>query len=146
MPRPPHDPHTPTSATQLRVGDVVPIGDPSGWWTCLQVLELKPRARLHWIYGLLPWRGMREPTLDDVRGLPPLHRGMTGIELFTQGGASVIGCIPPADEGQERHYGPSYVGKSQRVTGWRACLRLARQYARTGSDDPRGLREDDDGR
>lgn len=135
----PHYPHTPSSATQLRVGDVVPVADPSGWWGCLQVVELKPRARGHWIYGLLPWRGMAEPTLEDVRDRPPLHRALTRIEVFTEGGLQVTGCTPPADEGQEQFYGPAFIGKSTRVTGWQTCIRLAQQYARTGSDDPRGL-------
>lgn len=137
MTRSPHYPHTPSSATQLRVGDIVPVPDPSGWWACLQVVELEPRVRSSWIYGLLPWRGWHEPAVADVHGLPPLHRGLTRMEVFTEGRLSVTGCTPPSDDGQELFHGPSYVGKSQRVTGWAACVRLAQQYARTGSDDPR---------
>ncbi|GAA3654562.1 hypothetical protein [Microbacterium marinilacus] len=134
-------PHSPTSATQLRIGDLVPVSDPSGRWTCLQVIELKPRARASWVAALLPWRDTYEPTADDVRDLAPIHRTLTGIEVFVHGGLRAIGNTPPADAGQERFYGPAYIGKMTNVSGWKACIRLAQHYARTGTVDPRAAHE-----
>lgn len=119
-------PFTPTSATELEEGDLVAVLDPDAEsWTCLQVLELGPRARKTFVVGLLPWRSTQPPSPSDVAGLAPLDRALTRIEIFTEGGLQVSGHAPPSDAGQERWHGPGYVGKRTRVLGWMAAIRHA---------------------
>ncbi|GAA1491969.1 hypothetical protein GCM10009627_03150 [Curtobacterium herbarum] len=91
-----------------------------------------PRKRTPLIVALLPWQGDGPPTADAVRGLPPIDRALTRIEVFTEGGLQVVDTVEPADAGQEQWTGPSYVGKSTLVWGWMATIRLAGEYADTG--------------
>ena len=48
-------PFSPSSATQLEVGDLVGVQSDSGKWGCLQVVDLEPRARTTLWAGLLDW-------------------------------------------------------------------------------------------
>lgn len=122
-------PFSPHTATALQVGDLIPVQSPSGAWACLQVVELKPRVRKNFIAALLPWTGSRAPEVDDVAGLAPLVRALTRIEIFTEGGLQVTGNAQPNDAGQERWYGPIYIGQISRVWGWKATIRIAREAA-----------------
>lgn len=109
----------------------------SGNWACLQVLELEPRRRVNFISALLPWRGTSPPEPDALAGLVPLRRALTRIDIFTQGGLQVTGNIAPSDDGQERWYAPSYVGKVTRVWGWKRTILAAQELADSGlSIDP----------
>lgn len=125
-------PFVPRSATQLREGEIIPVEASDGLWACLQVVELKPRARTDLVIAILPWRGDRQPTAEEVSGLEPSARALTGIEIFTEGGLAVHGWAPLNDTHQEQFFGPSYVGKSTTVWGWQACIRQAQRYASTG--------------
>jgi hypothetical protein len=127
-------PFSPRSATQLQVGDLIPVGASSGTWSCLQVLELKPRARNHFVIGTLPWCGDRPPRPEDVLGLVPLERALTRIEIFTRGGLHVIGNAEPNDGDQERWHGPAYIGKSTRVWGWQAAIGRAQAVCASPND------------
>lgn len=122
-------PISPRTATALEAGDIIPVQSPSGAWACLQVVELKPRALKHFVVALLPWNGSTAPEADDVAGLVPLVRALTRLEIFTEGGLEVTGNVQPNDAGQERWYGPGYVGKTTRVWGWMATIRVAREAA-----------------
>ena len=122
-------PFTPRTATALTVGDIIPVQGSTGKWGCLQVVEIAARKRVFFIVGLLDWRGDSQPTPDDVVAAAPLQRALTGIELFTDGGLTVTGNSPPADAGQERHLGPSYIGKKTNVWGWRAATGYAERHA-----------------
>ena len=125
-------PFSPRSATALRVGDLVPVQGESGWWSCLQVLELQPRVRVDLVVGIVDWRADGPPTPETVSGVAPLERAATRIEVFTEGGLQVVGSVPPSDAGQEPWSGPAYIGKRTHVWGWMAAIRLARGYADTG--------------
>ena len=125
-------PCTPRSATALRIGDLIGVQGTTARWACLQVVELMPRKRTSFIVALLPWQGDGPPMADAVRGLPPIERASTRIEVFTEGGLQVVDTVEPADAGQEQWTGPSYVGKTTRVWGWTATIRLAGEYADTG--------------
>ena len=124
-------PFSPRSATALRVGDLVALQGESGRWSCLQVLELRLRARTNFVVGLLDWQGDAPPTDESVAGRAPLVRALTRIEVFTEAGLTVVGSVPPSDAGQEAWFGPSYIGKRTRVWGWQATVRIAREYADT---------------
>ncbi len=124
-------PFSPRSATELQVGDLIPVQAPTGEWTCLQVLELRPRARTSFIVGSLPWRGHERPAPEAIDDLIPFERALARIEIFTEGGLQVIGNVIPNDIGQERWHDPLYIGKSQIVRGWKATIRHAQEYATT---------------
>ena len=135
-------PFSPHTATALEVGDIIPVPGTAETWACLQVLELQPRTRVNFVVGLLPWRGLRPPTVGDVDGLVPMNRALTRIEIFTKGGLQVAGNVPPNDAGQERWYGPLYVGRTTSVWGWIATMRIARYAAaNTLSDEPEAALE-----
>ena len=104
----------------------------SGNWACLQVVELRPRKRANFIIALLPWRGGSAPSTAEVEGLVPLERALSRIEIFTEGHLQVIGNAKPNDEGQERWYGPPYVGKVTSVWGWKATIWHAQDAADGG--------------
>ncbi|MCQ1946049.1 MULTISPECIES: hypothetical protein [unclassified Arthrobacter] len=125
-------PFSPTSATSLMVGDLVPVQGLSGNWACLQVVEVRPLKRKNFIVALLPWRGGSAPGTAEVAGLVPLERALTRIEIFTEGHLQVIGNAEPNDAGQERWYGPLYVGRTTSVWGWKATIRLAQDVADSG--------------
>ncbi|UWX96891.1 hypothetical protein N2K95_14840 [Arthrobacter zhaoxinii] len=95
-------------------------------------MELQPRKRKHFIVALLPWRGGSTPGTSDVAGLVPLERALSGIQIFTEGHLQVIGNAEPNDEGQERFYGPGYVGKVTSVWGWKATIWHAQDAADGG--------------
>ncbi len=122
-------PFTPRSATALTVGDLIPVQGDTAGWACLQVLELAPRARSYFIVGLLDWRGSLPPGPADVRAAAPLRRAMTRIEVFTEGGLEVVGNSAPADEGQERFFGPGYIGKRTQTWGWMAAVTRGKRQA-----------------
>jgi hypothetical protein len=134
-------PFSPRSATALRVGDLVAVQGGSGRWSCLQVLELRLRARTAFVVGLLDWQGDASPTAETVAGVAPLVRALTRIEVFTEAGLTVVGSVPPRDAGQEAWFGPGYIGKRTLVWGWLATVRVAREYADTGRV-PHGMDED----
>ncbi len=122
-------PLAPTSATALTIGDLIPVQGATGTWACLQVLELAPRKRKTFIAGLLDWRGDQPPSPDDVTSAAPLRRALTGIEVFTEGGLTVTGNVPPVDAGQEQWFGPSYIGKRTTVWGWKAAIDQVKRHA-----------------
>lgn len=122
-------PFSPHSATELEAGDLIPVQALTGEWACLQVVELRPRARTSFVVGALSWRGHEQPTPEVVQRLAPFERALARIEIFTEGGLQVIGNVAQHEIGQERWLGPSYIGKSQLVQGWKATIRLAQKYA-----------------
>jgi hypothetical protein len=86
-------PFSPRSATTLEVGDVLAILCEDGTWAALQVSALRrtgPGARTTFGVGVLPRRGQDPPTAADVAGLEFVRRGLTGIEIFSAGGAEVV--------------------------------------------------------
>lgn len=129
-------PFSPRSATELSVGDVIAVPSPDGKdgkWTCLQVLELKPRARTEFVVGTLPWVGSVRPTGAAVEGLEPVARALTRIEIFTNGNLEVVDNVAPSVREQSTFYGHHGVGAVSKVWGWQAAIRNAQ--AVTGVDD-----------
>ncbi len=114
-----------SSATQLRVGDLVGVRAPSGRWGCLQVVDLEPRARTSLWAGLLDWSGDEPPTAENTSGSHALDAPMTRIELFTDGGLQVLGNRPvtPASAPSDRT--DFRVGAVHQVSGWQARIRAA---------------------
>ena len=118
-------PFSPHSATKLAVGDLIAVPTLTGKWTCLQVLELEPRARTTFVVGRLPWVGSGRPTAEAVAGLAPLERALTRIEIFTHGQLEVVGNVEPSISDQPSFYGTYGVGTVSRVWGWQAAIRIA---------------------
>jgi hypothetical protein len=125
-------PFSPRSATELLIGDLIAVPAPDGKWTCLQVLELKPRARTELVVGPLPWVGSDRPTGETVEGLEPVARALTRIEIFTRGNLEVVDNVAPSVSNHSTLYGDHGVGAVSKVWGWRAAIRNAQ--AVTGID------------
>ncbi|NYE20017.1 hypothetical protein [Microbacterium immunditiarum] len=125
-------PFSPQSATELSIGDLIAVPAADGKWTCLQVLELKPRARTELVVGPLPWVGSDPPTAAAVGGLEPVARALTRIEIFTRGKLEVVDNIAPSSSDVSTFYGDHGVGVVSKVWGWQAAIHNAQ--AVTGVD------------
>ncbi|MCB0910237.1 MAG: hypothetical protein KDB60_01305 [Propionibacteriaceae bacterium] len=93
-------PFSPKSATRLEVGDLIAISGSDGDWAVLQVSTLPrtgPGARTTLGVGVLPWRGKKQPTAEAIAGLEFVEHGLTSIEIFTDGGAEVVGSAALAN-------------------------------------------------
>lgn len=120
-------PFSPKTATALRVGDLIAIPGSGGRWAVLQVSALRrsgPGARTTIGVGVLPWSGAKPPTADAIAGLDFMEHGMTAIEIFSAGGAEVVGCAPLAG-GVQSNMLDHHVGVKHEVWGWRTAMRLA---------------------
>jgi hypothetical protein len=126
-------PFSPRSATELSIGDLIAVPAPDGKWTCLQVLELKPRARTELVVGPLPWVGSVRPTGESVAGLEPVARALTRIEIFTRGNLEVVDNVAPSASDHSTFYGDYGVGTVSKVWGWQAAIRNTQAVA--GVDD-----------
>ncbi|AXH36476.1 hypothetical protein DVJ78_14575 [Humibacter sp. BT305] len=125
MGRPATFPFTPTSATQLRIGDVITVSRSDGRWGCLQVTDLKDSgtgSRTNLVVGVLPWVGDSLPDMAELAGVKVIQQGLTGIRIFTEGGARVIGWFEPVPTGLPSSFRDFGVGRSTQVWGWRAAL------------------------
>lgn len=119
-------PYSPRSTATLRIGDLVAIPD-GGRWAVIQVAFLQasgPGARTTFGAGILPWGGPDLPTAADVAGLGFIERGLTGIELFTQGGMEVVATAPLCG-GSQSNLDDFSVGTMHSVWGWRTAVRRA---------------------
>lgn len=119
-------PFRPTSATQLRVGDLVGI-EANGRWGCLQVTDLFPRKRSILYLGLLDWDGLEPPTDQNVSGCALLDNRLTGIELFTVGMHLVNGNAPVVENGHPSNRQVFDVGTKHPVSGWLARVNSVRE-------------------
>lgn len=122
-------PFTPTSATQLMIGDLIGVRAPSGRWACLQVVDLEPRARVHLWAGLLDWAGDEPPTAANTAGADTLDAPITRIELFTRGGFKVVDNRPVTPGSAPSNRTTSGVGTITQVSGFQARVRAANDRA-----------------
>jgi hypothetical protein len=90
------------------------------------VTDLKrsgPGALKSLVVGVIPWRGDRPPTPEDVQGLAVVVQGLTRTEIFTEGGAKVTGnadVVPPDLPSNFRDFEG---GVRHHACGWRTALR-----------------------
>ena len=122
-------PLKPTSATQLRVGDLIAVHAPSGRWGCLQVTDLEPGARKDFWAGVVDWSGEQPPSEENTANAPILDSPLTRIEMFTEGGCLVTGNRPVIANGHASNRGVFDVGTVHRISGWKSRLRAARERA-----------------
>jgi hypothetical protein len=123
-------PFSPQSTSSLEPGDLIAVPcDPSGWG-CLQVIDLKrdgPGARTAFVAGVLPWRGEKPPTRQDVSGLVASEQGLVRIELFTEGGLQVVDAAEVLATGLPSNFRDFSVGTTHKVWGWRSAIRKAQE-------------------
>lgn len=129
MPRTRTFPFSPSSATQLEVGDLVGVRSESGKWGCLQVVDLEPGSRATLWAGLLDWSGDEPPDAENTAGAPVRDAPMTRIELFTHGGLQVLGNRAVRCDGASSSRTHGDVGTVHRVSGWKARIRAATERA-----------------
>jgi hypothetical protein len=87
-------PFVPRSTAQLEVGDFWTVPLSHGDVGILQVRDLKrsgTASRSAFIAGVVDWRGIRTPAPADLRGCRVLVQGLVRIEVFTEGGAQIVG-------------------------------------------------------
>jgi hypothetical protein len=121
-------PFSPKSSTRLELGDLIAVPCAEGDWAVLQVSALRrsgPGARTTLGVGVLPWHGDRPPTAEAIKGLRFVEHAMTAIEIFTEGGAEVVGAGVLA-EGVQSNLHETSVGVSHKVWGWRTAMARAR--------------------
>jgi hypothetical protein len=121
-------PLSPRSSRDLEVGDFWAVSLPDGSFGACQVCDLKRSgvgALKTLVVGVIDWRGNAKPTELELAGRRILAQGLTRIELFTQGGAQVIGSTKATVHGPElksafRDHG---VGTVTEVWGWKVVDR-----------------------
>jgi hypothetical protein len=121
-------PLSPRSSRDLEVGDYWAVPLPDGSFGACQVSDLKRSgvgALKTLVVGVIDWRGNAEPTVPELAGRRILAQGLTRIEMFTKGGAQVIGSTNATVHGPElksafRDHG---VGTVTEVWGWKAIDR-----------------------
>ena len=126
-------PLSPRSTRDLEVGDywVVPLSDGS-FGACL-VTDLKrsgPGALSSMVVGVVDWRGDAEPAAADLAGRRVLAQGLTRVEVFTEGGAQILGNSQATLRGQDLRsaFRDFEVGTKTQTWGWKV---LARRVADT---------------
>ena len=118
-------PFSPRTTSKLEVGDLVAVPRDDGRWGCLQVTDLKRRgtgSRTSLVVGVLPWVGESPPTSKDVAGLRVTAQGLTGIEIFTEGGLEVVATSPVAPHAFPSNFRDFEVGTKHNVWGWKAAI------------------------
>ena len=128
-------PLTPRSVVGLEIGDFWTVELPSGGLGVLQVRDVKRSgsgARTSFVAGVIDWRGDTPPTGADLAGRAVLAQGLTVIEVFTLGGAVVLGntldTVPaPGLTSIFRDHG---VGTRTSVWGWKSTGRVAERVLR----------------
>ena len=125
-------PFSPRTTKQLERGDLIAVPcEPTGW-ACLQVIDLKrggPNSLKDLVVGALPWRGAEPPTAVTVTGLAAVAQGLTGTELFTEGGLQVTGNASVVDVGLSSNFRDFGVGAVTQAWGWRTAVRKAQAAA-----------------
>lgn len=122
-------PLTPARTAELEVGDFWAVQLTDGRFGCLQITSVRrsgPASRTTFYAAVVDWAANQPPTADDIRGRDLLVQGLTRFEVFTKGGAQVIGNATPAGpplEGDNVFEGRSS-GLSH-VWGWRAVAGAA---------------------
>jgi hypothetical protein len=118
-------PFVPTSAAQLHVGDFWTVVLPDGDLGVLQVRDVTrsgPGARKAFVAGVVEWRGVAPPAAADLRGCRVLAQGLTRIEVFTEGGARILGTTSDTVpvEGLTSAFRDFAVGTKTSTWGWKA--------------------------
>ncbi|WP_378145686.1 hypothetical protein ACFJGV_18520 [Cnuibacter sp. UC19_7] len=60
--------------------------------------------------------------MAELAGMKVIQQGLTGIRIFTEGGAEVIGWVEPVPTGLPSNFRDFGVGTVTQVWGWRAAL------------------------
>jgi len=87
-------PLSPRSTTDLEIGDFWTVRLSDGSLCACQVTDLNrsgPGALTSVLIGVLDWRGDVEPLAHELAGRRVLAQGLTRVEVFTEGGAPVLG-------------------------------------------------------
>lgn len=90
-------PLAPRSVADLEIGDYWIVSLPSGGFGALQVRDLQRTgrgAKTAFVAGVVDWRGHEPPEPEELAGRRVLAQGLTRIEVFTQGGATIVGNAP----------------------------------------------------
>jgi hypothetical protein len=90
-------PFSPRSVADFEIGDYWCVPLPRGGLGVLQVRHLQrkgPGARTAFVAGVVEWRGDESPAPLDLHGRRVLAHGLTRVEVFTEGGAEIVGNAP----------------------------------------------------
>lgn len=115
----------PKSTRDLEIGDVWIVELADGSFGACQITDLErsgPGSLKTLVCGVVDWHGPVPPTMEHLASRSILATGLTRIEVFTEGGATVMGNTgattrDPALTSNFRDFG---VGTRTRVWGWRA--------------------------
>jgi hypothetical protein len=114
----------PARTAELEVGDFWAVQLPDGRFGCLQITGVRrsgPSSRTTFYAAVVDWAGQQPPAVDDIRDRELLVQGLTRLEVFTKGGAKIIGnatLAGPPLRGDNLFEGSSS-GVSH-VWGWKA--------------------------
>jgi len=129
-------PLSPGSTRDLEVGDFWAVALADGTFGACQVTDLKRAgigARTTLVAGVLDWSGAEPPTTETLSGVALLAQGLVGVEVFTKGGATIIGNAPLVEGGQEwpSPFRDFAVGTVTQTWGWKSLPgRVASTLAR----------------
>jgi hypothetical protein len=123
-------PLAPRSVADLEIGDFFCVPRVRGGLAVLQVRDLSrsgPGARTAFVVGVIDWQGDNPPTTAELRDCRVLAQGLTRIEVFTNGGATVLGNTMETRpvEGTTSTFRDFGVGTKTAVWGWKALGRRA---------------------
>jgi hypothetical protein len=118
-------PFSPLSSRGLEVGDLIAVPREDGRWGCLQITDLKQSgigSRTTLVVGVLPWVGECPPTRGEVARLRVADQGLTGIEIFTEGGLEVVATSSVVPHDLPSNYRDLEVGTKHKVWGWKTAI------------------------
>jgi len=121
-------PLSPGSTRDLEVGDFWAVALDDGTFGACQVTDLKRSgagARTSLVAGVLDWSGAEPPTTETLSGVAVLAQGLVGVEVFTKGGATIIGNAPLGHGSQDlpSPFRDFAVGTVTQTWGWKVLPR-----------------------
>jgi hypothetical protein len=125
-------PLSPRSTRDLEVGDCWAIQLADGTFGVCQVTDLRRSgqgARTTLVAGVIDWSGSATPTVGDLAGRPVLAQGLVRIEVFTVGGAVLLGNVPLNGDGRilASPFRDFEVGTVTQTWGWKVLPRRVAQ-------------------
>lgn len=123
-------PFSPTHLGQVEIGDFWAVQLPDGSYGSLQVTDLRRSgvaSRSSLIVSVVDWSGPEPPRREQIEGQRLLVQGLTGVEAFTQGGATILGNVQPTGTALvgDNNFRDDFVGAQHYVFGWKTLSQVA---------------------
>jgi hypothetical protein len=115
---------------EIEIGDFWAVKLPDGTYGCVQVTDVRRSgvgSRSSVIVAVVDWSGSEQPSRDQIEGRQLLIQGLTRIEAFTKGEATILGnvrCEGTARMGANVFH-EERVGEHYYVWGWNALAQVA---------------------